>query len=129
HPQLDEMIDALLAPVVPLTGGANLIIEPTAALVAIDVNGGASGNPTATNLLAVREVARQIRLRNLGGIIVIDCLKMTSRADASKVVNAFERVAASDPAGIHCYGLNKLGLLEATRTRRGQPLSSVVGNE
>ena len=129
HPQLDEMIDALCEPVVPLAGGASLVIEPTAALVAIDVNGGASSNPAATNLLAVREAARQIRLRNLGGIIVIDCLKMANRADASKVVNAFERVAASDPAGIHCYGLNKLGLLEATRTRRGLPLSSVVSDD
>ncbi|MFA6279919.1 MAG: ribonuclease E/G [Bdellovibrionales bacterium] len=127
HAQLDEMISGLQLSIVPLSGGASLIIQPTAALVAIDVNGGASSNPTATNLVAVREAARQIRLRNLSGIIVIDCLKMASRADASKVVNAFERVAADDPAGVSCFGLNKLGLLEATRTRYGPPLAFLIG--
>ncbi len=97
HAQLDEIISGLQSPNVPLPSGASLIIQPTAALVAIDVNGGASSNPTATNLIAVREAARQIRLRNLSGIIVIDCLKMAARADVSKVVNAFERVWLTIP--------------------------------
>lgn len=128
HPQLDELIDGLLAPQVPLAGGAALIIESTAALVAIDVNAEMAKNPTATNLLAVREAARQIKLRNLGGIIVMDCLKMASRADASKIVHAFERVAHSDPAGVQCYGINKLGLLDCVRTRRGPSLREVMGD-
>lgn len=127
HAQLDEIISGLQSPIVPLPSGASLMIEPTAALVAIDVNGGVSSNPTATNLIAVREAARQIRLRNLSGIIVIDCLKMAARADASKVVNAFERVAMDDPAGVSCFGLNKLGLLESTRMRHGPALAVMMG--
>lgn len=126
HPELDEIIDALLDPVVSLSGGASLVIEPTQALIAIDVNSGAAGQAASINLQAVREAARQIRLRNLSGIIVIDCLKMKDRADISKVLNAFARVAESDPCKVHLFGMSKLGLLEATRLRRGPPLSFLM---
>ncbi len=126
HPDLDEMIDTLRTSVVPLGGGASLVIEPTQALVAIDVNSGSAGQAVSVNLQAVREAARQIRLRNLSGIIVIDCLKMKERADISKVLNAFERVAESDPCKVHLFGMSKLGLLEATRQRRGPSLCSIV---
>lgn len=110
HPDLDATLDALLDPVVPLQGGASMVIEPTEAFVAVDVNGGENANPVAVNLLAVREAMRQIRLRNLSGIVVIDCLKMKERADISKIINAATRVAEDDPAGVHVFGLTKLGL-------------------
>jgi len=130
HPQLDDMMEALLRPVVMLSGGANIVIERTHALVAIDVNGGEKAtNPTAINLLAVREAARQIRLRNLSGIIVIDALKMKDRADISKTLNAFSRASEGDPAGVRVFSMTKLGLLEATRTRRGPALCDVVSGE
>lgn len=128
HPELDEIIDALCRPIVPLSGGASLVIERTQALVAIDVNSGAAtANATAVNLLAVREAARQLRLRNLSGLIVIDCLKMKDRADVSKIVNAFARAAEGDPAQLRGFGLTKLGLLEATRERHGPCLGEVLG--
>jgi Ribonuclease G/E len=127
HPELDEMIEALRASRVPLSGGAELVLQPTEALVAIDVNGGEAANPTAVNLLAVRELARQVRLRNLSGIIVMDALKMPVRADQSKVMNALERAVEGDPAGVRSFGLSKLGLLELTRTRRGPALHEVMG--
>ncbi|MDD3182706.1 MAG: ribonuclease E/G [Alphaproteobacteria bacterium] len=127
HPDLDEQMDALLEPVVALGAGPSLVIEPTQALVAIDVNSGdVSSNAVAINLQAVREAARQIRLRNLSGIIVIDCLKMKDRADISKVLNAFARVAESDPCKVHVFGMSKLGLLEVTRTRRGPALADYL---
>lgn len=127
HPELDEIIDALLVKRVPLPGGASLVIEPTEALIAIDVNAGEGGNPAAVNLLAVREAARQVRLRNLSGLIVIDCLKMKNRVDGAKVLNAFKRVAAQDPAELRAFGMTKLGLLEATRRRRGPSLADAMG--
>lgn len=126
HPDLEGTLDALLDPVVALQGGATIVIEPTEAFVAIDVNGGENANPLAVNLVAVREAIRQIRLRNLSGIIVIDCLKMKERADISKLINAATRVADEDPAGVHVFGLTKLGLLEMTRTRCSAPLHIVL---
>ena len=126
HPDLDERIAALLEAQVLLSGGASLVIEQTEALVAIGVNAGESDQPSAVNLLAVREVARQIRLRNLGGIILVDCLKMPSRADGSKVVNAFTRAAATDPAAPKVFGLTKLGLLEIARPHTGPSLAQAM---
>jgi Ribonuclease G/E len=125
HPELDEIIDGLLQPTVVLQGGSNIVIEQTEALVAIDVNGEAN-NPLAVNLLAVREAARQIRLRNLAGIIVIDALKMKQRADNAKVLNALGRATESDPAGVTVFGMTKLGLIEITRTRRGPSLGEIM---
>jgi len=129
HDGLDEIIDGLLDPVVPLREGGALVIEPTEALVAIDVNGGEATNLTALNLVAVREGARQLRLRNLCGIIVIDCLKMKERADASKVMNAFARVAEGDPANVQFISMSKLGLLECTRERKGPALGKIIKEE
>lgn len=125
HPELDEKIEQLLSRTVSLQGGGTIVIDPTEALIAIDVNG--TSNPLSVNLAAVREVGRQIRLRNLSGIIIVDILKMPSRTDSAKVMNALERVTASDPAGVHLFGVSKLGLLEMTRTRRGPSLAHVMG--
>lgn len=128
-PLLEEIVEGLLASRVPLLGGSELVIERTEALIAIDVNAGESLNPTSVNLAAVREAARQIRLRNLSGIVVIDCLKMKDRADHSKVINAFGRMAQTDPASVSVFGLSRLGLLECTRARRGPALADVVQEE
>ncbi len=127
HPELDEIIDGLLEKKVALPGGANIIIERTEALIAIDVNADSGGNPLAANLLAVREAARQIRLRNLSGMILIDALKMKARADTSKMLNALKRAVEDDPAGVNVFSLTKLGLIEMTRTRRGRSLQELVG--
>lgn len=128
HPDLAETLDALQNPVVPLSPNAALIIESTEALVAIDVNHSGTAHPLSVNLLAVAEVARQIRLRNLSGTIMIDCLKMQARTDTNKLLQAFKEATEQDPAGVTVCGLTKLGLLECARTRRGAPLSAVLGS-
>ncbi|HBM90451.1 MAG TPA: hypothetical protein DD400_01020 [Rhodospirillaceae bacterium] len=119
HPDLSDLLEELSASRVFLSGGGEIVIEQTEALVAIDVNAGEASNPTSVNLAAMHEVARQIRLRNLGGIIVIDALKMKARADKFKLLASFKRASAGDPAGVNVFGLTKLGLVELTRARRG----------
>lgn len=126
HPELDEMIERLLAKEVSLTGGASLVIEETEALVAIDVNVGEKGSALSVNLLAMREVARQIRLRNFSGIIVIDALKMKDRTDKAKMLNVLSRACEGDPAGANVFGVTKLGLVEMTRSQKGPSLATVM---
>ncbi|MDD5586752.1 MAG: ribonuclease E/G [Alphaproteobacteria bacterium] len=126
HPELDDIIDGLKQSTVNLPGGGNIVIEQTEALVAVDVNGGEMQNPLAVNLLAAKEIARQIRWRNLSGIIVIDALKMKMRPDKAKVLNALANATANDPAGVQVFGMTKLGLIEMTRKRRGYSLMEIM---
>ncbi len=126
--RLDEAEEALSQPVVPLPSGGSLVIESTEALVAIDVNAGENANPLAANILAAREAARQIRLRQLGGIIIMDALKMAGRTDRDKFLTALKDSVADDPAGVQVFGLTKLGLVEMTRRRLGPPLSAFLAD-
>ncbi|WP_158045034.1 ribonuclease E/G [Skermanella pratensis] len=112
---------------VPLPGGGSLVIDRTEALTVIDVNGGERPNALATNLDAVTEIARQLRLRNVGGIVIVDFINMASRADAERVLDGLTRATADDPAGVNVYGMSKLGLVELTRSRRGPPLADLTG--
>ncbi len=123
---LEGQIAALARPQVALSGGAGLVIEPTEALVAIDVNGGERGNPLAVNLEAATEVARQLRLRNLGGIVVVDFLSMPKRGDGERLLAALAAAVRGDPVQTEVYGLSKLGLVELTRARRGPPLTELL---
>ncbi len=125
-PDMDEAIDELDGSHVPLSSGGEIVIEPTEALVAIDVNADQARNTLSVNLAAMHEVARQIRLRNLGGIIVIDALKMPSRADNGKVLSVLKRACSDDPAGVVVFGMTKLGLIEITRRRQGLSLMEMV---
>jgi Rne/Rng family ribonuclease len=127
HTELNEIIDDLLKPVVPLPGGGTIVIEPTEALVAIDVNSGSiAGHPLNINLRAAKESARQIRLRNLSGTIIIDCLKMSLRTDTNKLLDALKKATEDDPAGVNVFGMTKLGLVELTRVRRGSSLPEII---
>ncbi|WP_247880859.1 ribonuclease E/G [Skermanella sp. TT6] len=112
---------------VPLPGGGSLVIDRTEALTVIDVNGGERPNALATNLDAVAEIARQLRLRNVGGIVIVDFINMASRADAERVLDGLTRATADDPASVNVYGMSKLGLVELTRARRGPPLADLTG--
>jgi Ribonuclease G/E len=126
---IDEMatrIDELKDSHVPLSGGGEIVIEQTESLVAIDINASQARNFLAVNLAAMHEIARQLRLRNLGGIIVIDALKMSVRADKGQVLAALKRACADDPAGATVFDITKLGLIEMTRTRRGRSLMEVL---
>jgi Rne/Rng family ribonuclease len=107
-----------------LRGGGSIIIEPTAALTAIDVNRGADDRPSFdVNAEAAAEVARQIRLRNIGGIILIDFLKMQKKAEQARFMALAEELFGADPCTVQIHGLTALGLLEITRRRRTPPLS------
>lgn len=107
-----------------LRSGGSIIIQETAALTVIDVNRGGDDRPVMdVNLEAAQEIARQIRLRNFGGILVIDFLKFTKKADQTRFLKALEPIFNMDPCTVQIHGLTALGLLEITRKRRTPPLS------
>lgn len=119
-----DQIDTLLQSYVVLPGGGNIIIQPTAALTAIDVNAGPDRRGAlALNLEAATEIARQIRLRNLGGMIVIDFLKMNAQAQREQISALLQSQFDDDPCTVHVHGFTKLGLMELTRARRTPTLA------
>lgn len=106
-----------------LPGGGNIIIQQTAALTAIDVNRGGDRNSNlAVNIEAAQEIARQIRLRNMGGIIIIDFLTMKTAAERNKLTAALNEALNGDPCTVQVHGLTALGLMELSRARRTPPL-------
>lgn len=122
-----DQIEDLFQSYVILKAGGNLIIEETAALCAIDINRGADNRANlAINLDAIAEIGRQIRLRNLGGIIIVDILKVKSKKERELVLAALDKVVQSDPCTIQIHGITALGLVEITRKRRTPPLQDVL---
>ncbi|MFQ5785663.1 MAG: Rne/Rng family ribonuclease [Alphaproteobacteria bacterium] len=123
---VEAALDDALAPGIALPSGGGLVIEETEALVAIDVNTGrsTSGDGPATllhaNLEAAAEIARQLRLRALGGLIVIDFAHMTRAEHRRRVVEALRDALAGDRAANPPRGFTPLGLVEMTR-RRSRP--------
>ena len=125
----DELHRAL-EPKVGLESGGHIVIESTEAMVAIDVNtgrftgsgGNAAETTLRTNLEAAREIARQLRLRDIGGLIVIDFIDMDDAEDRSKVVREFRRALGRDRARTRTHEISPFGLLEMTRQRVGPPL-------
>lgn len=116
-------IEALFQSYALLPGGGNIIIQETAALTAIDVNRGADkSSGLSINLDAAKEIARQIRVRNLGGIIMVDFLKSKNKKENGQLIACMEKEIAKDPCTVQIHGLTALGLLEMTRTRRTPPL-------
>lgn len=114
-----SQVEGLLQPYVILPGAGSVIIEETAALTAIDVNrGGDDRSALAVNMEAAAEIARQIRVRNLGGAIIIDFLKMKSAKDEKELKKALDEYINADPCTVQIHGLTKLGLMEITRHRR-----------
>ena len=129
---IEEQLEAALAPGVSLPGGGGLVIETTEALVAIDVNMGGGGGrlPSETailkaNMVAAREGARQIRLRNLAGLIVIDFISMRNKGNRRKLVDALRRDVRGDPVRNDVLGMTPAGLIEITRQRAGRPLAEL----
>jgi Rne/Rng family ribonuclease len=121
---LMEQINGLLQPYALLPGGGNIIIQPTAALSVIDVNSSRDRRGAlAINLEAATEAARQIKLRNLGGAIIIDFLKMTQATQRRRIVDHLQRLFDDDPCTVDIHGFTRLGLLELTRNRRTPSLA------
>lgn len=123
---LDATIASLVERRVALGQGGSLVIDRTEALTVIDVNGGERGNPLATNLDACVEIARQLRLRNVGGIVVVDFVNMARAGDREAVIQRLSSAVADDPVATHVYGMSRLGLVEVTRARRGPPLADLL---
>lgn len=116
-------MEAVFAPYTILSEGANIILQETPALIAIDVNRGADrrGN-LAINIDAATEAMRQIRLRNLGGIIMVDFLKMGGKPERDAVLKTLRKAAEADPCTVQIHGFTSLGLAEITRKQRTPPL-------
>jgi ribonuclease E len=122
--QVETQIDAIMNPVAPLPSGGSIVINPTEALVAIDVNSGKSTrerhiDETAlkTNLEAADEVARQMRLRDLGGLIVIDFIDMNDPKHIQAVEKRLRDAVKRDRARIQIGRISQFGLLELSRQR------------
>jgi ribonuclease E len=126
---IDREIEAALSDRVELPSGGHLNIQPTEALTVIDVNSGrfTSSRTQAetvrrTNLEAAHEIPRQLRLRNIGGMVIVDFIDMESRKDQQLVLEAFQRSLEDDRAKPQIGQLSDLGLVELTRRRQGQSL-------
>jgi ribonuclease E/ribonuclease G len=119
---LDSAIAELAESRVALSGGGSLVIEPTEAMTVIDVNAGTESNIVSANLAAAAEIARQLRLRHIGGIVVIDFISMTKPRDRDRVMGELKAAVANDPAQTYIVPMSPLGLVEMTRERRGPGL-------
>jgi Rne/Rng family ribonuclease len=116
-------IEDVFQPYVILAEGSSIIIQETAALTAIDVNSGAdSRGHLAVNIDAAREIAKQLRLRNLGGAILIDFLKSKDKEDENRIKKVLQEAFDEDPCTVQFHGFTKLGMAELTRNRRTPPL-------
>ena len=110
--------EQLLHPYVVLPSGGSIIIEDTAAMTVVDVNSGADKSKLNTNLEAAKEIARQIRIRNIGGIVMADFINMKATSQKNKVVKALEEALSGDPCTAVCHGVTQLGVFEVSRQRR-----------
>ena len=132
---IQQELDKALRPKVWLKSGGYIVINHTEALVAIDVNTGKyvgrgstrlEDTIVKTNLEAVKEIIRQIRLRDLGGIIVLDFIDMEERRNREKVMAALDAALRSDRAPSKALAFNEFGLVNITRKRTKQALERVL---
>jgi ribonuclease G len=132
---ITEEINKALKSKVWLRSGGYIVINQTEALVAIDINTGKYVGKTArledtivkTNIDAIKEIVRQIRLRDLGGIIVIDFIDMDERRNRAKVMQALEEALKADRAPSKVLQFNDFGLVAITRKRVKQSLERTLG--
>lgn len=134
HFKVNAAIRDALKPRVDLPSGGYVIIEPTEALTVIDVNSGsftrsANARETVlwTNCEAAIEIARQLKLRNIGGVIIIDFIDMDSRRDQLQLLEHFTTAVRDDAARPQIAQLTELGLVELTRKRQGQNIYELFG--
>jgi Rne/Rng family ribonuclease len=114
-----DQIEDLFQPYVLLKHGGNIIIQETAALYAIDINRGSDTRKNLDiNLEALAEIAKQVRLRNLGGIIIVDFLKMQTKKEREVLLKELDVMVQDDPCTVQIHGITGLGLVEITRKRR-----------
>ncbi|MES2097075.1 MAG: Rne/Rng family ribonuclease [Pseudomonadota bacterium] len=121
---VEDQLSAMYNPVVQLKSGGYLVINPTEALVSIDINSGRSTREhnieqtaTATNLEAAAEIARQLRLRDMAGLVVIDFIDMDNNSNVRKVEKAMKEAMKNDRARIQVGRISSFGLMEMSRQR------------
>lgn len=131
--QLEEQIDQIYEKRVPLPSGGSLIIEPTEALVSIDVNSGKSSGERGiedtafkTNMEAAEEVARQLRLRDLGGLIVIDFIDMRDNKHNNDVEKMLKNSLKMDKARVNVGRISQFGIMEMSRQRIAKTLNDAI---
>lgn len=125
---VEEMVDALLSPLVPLPGGGHMAIEPTRALVAVDVNTGADTSPAASlkaNIAAARDLPRQLRLRGLGGQVTVDFAPVPKR-DRAALDQQLRLAFRGEAAETSLAGWTPLGNFELQRKRDRLPLALIL---
>ena len=134
--EIKKTIQKALQPRVDLPSGGYIIIEPTEALTVIDVNSGsftrsANSRQTVlwTNCEAALEISRQMKLRNIGGVIVVDFIDMESRRDQFQLLEHFTSAIKDDSARPQIAQLTELGLVELTRKRQGQNIYELFGKK
>ncbi len=122
--QIESQIELAFQREISLSSGGSIVIDPTEAMTAIDVNSARSTKgkdieETAykTNLEAAKEIARQLRLRDVGGLVVIDFIDMTNEENQNKIESAFRKAIYSDRARVQISNISRFGLLEVSRQR------------
>ncbi len=120
----EDQLAAMYQPIVQLKSGGYLVINPTEALVSIDINSGRStrehgieATAVGTNLEAAHEIARQLRLRDMAGLVVIDFIDMENNSNVRKVEKAMKGALANDRARIQVGRISSFGLMEMSRQR------------
>ncbi|MBW4662685.1 MAG: Rne/Rng family ribonuclease [Chroococcus sp. CMT-3BRIN-NPC107] len=133
--RINAAIKEALKPRVDLPSGGYVIIEPTEALTVVDVNSGsftrsATARETVlwTNCEAATEIARQLRMRNIAGVIIVDFIDMDSQKDQLQVLEHFNKALKADKARPQIAQLSELGLVELTRKRQGQNIYELFGS-
>ena len=136
HYGVDRQLDEAFRRQVRLKSGGYLVIDETEALIAVDVNTGhhkGSGSQEnvflEVNLEAVEEVARQLRLRNIGGLVVLDLIDMKSRSHQKQVCKALKNALKRDRAKTNVLPISELGLLEMSRQRQEESLLSMLSSD
>jgi ribonuclease E len=131
--QIEEQIDQIYEKKVPLPSGGSLVIEPTEALVSIDVNSGKTSGERGVedtafkaNVEAAEEVARQLRLRDLGGLIVIDFIDMRDRKHMAEVEKVLKNALKLDKARVTVGKISQFGMLEMSRQRIKQTIEQAI---
>ena len=130
---IDKKLEQLLNPIAPLKSGGYLVINPTEALVSIDVNSGKSihgknveETALATNIEAAHEVARQLRLRNLGGLIVVDFIDMDDPKNRFLLEKELQKVFMFDKAKVQFAKISQFGLVEISRQRMRSSIAEML---
>lgn len=129
---IERQIEQTFQRKVSLPSGGEIVIDETEALIAIDVNTGSHKNRSgdekntiyAVNLEAAEEIARQIRLRNLGGLIVMDFIDMKERRHRNAIYDKMVELMSEDKAKTHILPISQLGIMQMTRQRQQESLSS-----